>query len=74
MSARRDQYQWVMKESRRMLVNLEVHGILWRSRAGIFRVGLSPGKRRLSVLDVAAMSVSRVSVRSWLAPKRPYLV
>ena len=56
--------QWVMKEFRRMLANLEATWILWRSRAGISHVGLSPGSFRLSALDVAAMSVSKVSPRS----------
>ena len=54
--ARRD--QWVMKESKRMLVNLQVLLILLSSMTGISHVG----GRRLSVVAIAAMSVSRVSV------------
>ena len=62
VGARKD--QWLMKESRRILVNLEVSQILWRSMEEISQVGLSPGRRRLSVVSMAAMSVSRVAVRN----------
>ena len=59
-----------MKESRRMLVNLDVPLILFRYMAGISHVGLNPVRRRLSEVDMAAISISRVSVTNCWDGKR----